>query len=220
MIVLRQKPMDEILSMLEGFSSVLIVGCDGCAAVVQAGGRRQVEMMKLMLDLASKLGKLSGLRVGTASVLHQCNPEGVRSTLQPLVGDYDALLSLACGIGVQTMAMVFEDKDVIPANDTVFMGMHDWKEMKFYEYCSACGNCVLFETGGICPITRCPKSLLNGPCGGQANGKCEVGGWVRDCAWVQIYKRLKAKGRLDLFTKFRGPRDYRASQHPRELELR
>jgi len=95
--------------------------------------------------------------------------------------------------------------------------MHDTKADKFYETCRACGDCLLHETGGICPITRCAKSLLNGPCGGQSKGKCEVGGGKNDCAWVLIYNRLKERNRLDLFTKFRPPRDYRVSEHPREL---
>jgi len=95
--------------------------------------------------------------------------------------------------------------------------MHDTKAEKFIEMCRACGDCLLFETGGVCPVTRCAKSLLNGPCGGQAKGKCEVGGWTRDCAWVLIYNRLKEKGHLDFFTKFREERDFRISEPPREL---
>jgi len=220
MIVVKWKPLDEILDMVKEFNSVLIVGCDTCAAVVQAGGRRQVETMKTMLEMANKLKFGNRLKIGSISIPHQCNPEIVRTHLGPVARDYEAFLSLACGVGVQTIASVFTDKAVIPGNNTMFIGEHNWEERKFYEMCRACGNCILFETGGICPITRCAKGLLNGPCGGQANGKCEVGGWTRDCAWIQIYERLKARGRLDLFTKFRGPRDYSISQNPRELELK
>jgi hypothetical protein len=97
------------------------------------------------------------------------------------------------------------------------MGSHN-REFKIYsELCKACGDCILDETGGICPIARCGKSLLNGPCGGFAKGKCEVGGWVNDCAWVLIFNRLKERDKLDLFLKFRPPRDYKLSQSPRKL---
>ncbi len=151
------------------------------------------------------------------SILRQCDRQIAQSSLHPLIEDYNAVVSLACGAGVQTLADLFPEKPIIPANDTMFIGMHDLKKGKFYEMCRACGDCVLFETSGICPITRCAKSLLNGPCGGQADGKCEVGGWKNDCAWVLIYNRLKEREKLDLFKKFRIPRDYRISEHPREL---
>jgi len=131
--------------------------------------------------------------------------------------DIDVILSMACGVGVQTLAEAFEEKSVIPAHDTMFIGMQDRELGKFRELCSACGDCMLSETGAICPITRCAKALLNGPCGGQAKGKCEVGGWSKDCAWVQIYDRLKQRDQLDLFLEFRMPRDHRISQPPREL---
>ena len=106
---------------------------------------------------------------------------------------------------------------MIPAHNTLFIGMQDRELGKFYEVCSACGECILSETGSICPITRCAKGLLNGPCGGQSKGKCEVGSWVKDCAWILIYNRLNQSSRLGFFTEFRKPRDYRISEPPREL---
>ena len=217
MIIVRQKPLEKIFEMTGNFKKLLIVGCDGCAAIVQAGGEKQAEILKTLLEMQRKLGGREGFKSKAVSILRQCDRQIALSSLSPLVEDYDAVVSLACGVGVQTLADLFPDKTVIPANDTMFIGMHDTKEGKFYEMCRACGDCILFETGGICPITRCAKSLLNGPCGGQASGKCEVGGWKNDCAWVLIYNRLKEKNKLDLFKKFRIPRDYRISEHPREL---
>ena len=116
------------------------------------------------------------------------------------------------------MAAVFSDKPVFPALNTMFMGAQDREGAELYELCSGCGDCVLHLTGGICPITRCAKGLLNGPCGGAVDGKCEVGGYTNDCAWVLIYKKLKSLNRLDLYETFRPPRDRRPSIGPRKRQ--
>ncbi|MGQ9641666.1 MAG: methylenetetrahydrofolate reductase C-terminal domain-containing protein [Candidatus Bathycorpusculaceae bacterium] len=217
MIIVQQKPLEEIFGMTENLKSLLILGCDGCSGIIEVGGERQAEILRTLLEMHGKLKGKSLPKIKATSILRQCDRQIAATALHPLINDYNAILSLACGVGVQTLADLYPNKLVIPANDTKFLGMHDTKEGKFYEMCRACGECILFETGGICPITRCAKSLLNGPCGGQANGKCEVGGWKNDCAWVLIYKRLKERNRLDLFAKFRIPRDYRISEHPREI---
>lgn len=217
MIIVEQKPLEKIFEMTANFKNLLITGCDGCAAVVQAGGEKQAEVLKSLLDMHRKLRGGYGSQTKAMSILRQCDRQIAASSLHPLIDDYDAVVSLACGVGVQTLADLFPSKVIIPACDTEFMGMHDTQQGKFYERCRACGDCILFGTGGICPTTRCAKGLLNGPCGGQAKGKCEVGGWERDCAWVLIYNRLKDRDRLDLFKKFRLPRDYRISEPPREL---
>ncbi len=217
MIIVQQKPFEEIFENTEKLQNLLVVGCDGCAAIIQVGGEKQAEILKTLLEMHRKIKGANESRIKAISILRQCDRQIAASSLRPLVEDYDALISLACGVGVQTLASLYPEKLVIPANDTKFLGMHDTKEGKFYEMCRACGDCILYETGGICPITRCAKSLLNGPCGGQAKGKCEVGGWKKDCAWVLIYNRLKERNRLDQFTKFRIPRDYRISEHPREI---
>lgn len=218
MIIVQQKPLEEIFEMTKNFQNILIAGCDGCAAIIQVGGERQAEVLKTLLEMHRKLKGDEESKVKAFSILRQCDRQITANSLRPLIEDYDAIVSLACGVGVQTIAELYPHKIVIPANDTKFIGMHDPKEGKFYEMCRACGDCILFETGGICPITRCAKGLLNGPCGGQAKGKCEVGGWKKDCAWVLIYNRLKERNRLDLFKKFRIPRDYRISEHPREID--
>jgi len=217
LIIVQQKPLEKIFEMTEEFKRLLIVGCDGCAAIVQAGGEKQAEVLKTLLEMHRKLKGKNDSKIKAISILRQCDRQIAESSLNPSIGDYDAVVSLACGVGVQTLADLYPSRIIIPANDTKFMGMHDTKEGKFYEMCRGCGDCILFETGGICPITRCAKSLLNGPCGGQAKGKCEVGGWKNDCAWVLIYNRLKERNKLELFKKFRIPRDYRISEHPREL---
>jgi len=217
LIIVQQKPLEKIFEMTDEFKRLLIVGCDGCAAIVQAGGEKQAEVLKTLHEMHRKLKDKKDSKIKAISILRQCDRQIAESSLNPSIGDYDAVVSLACGVGVQTLADLYPSRIIIPANDTKFMGMHDTKEGKFYEMCRGCGDCILFETGGICPITRCAKSLLNGPCGGQAKGKCEVGGWKNDCAWVLIYNRLKERNKLELFKKFRIPRDYRISEHPREL---
>ncbi len=217
MIIVQQKPLQEIFEMAKGLKSLLVVGCDGCASIIQVGGERQAEILKSLLEMESKVKGEKVPNTKAVSVLRQCDRQIATTALDSLIEDYEAIICLGCGVGVQTLADLYKTRLVIPANDTKFLGMHDTKADKFHEMCRACGDCILFETSGICPITRCAKSLLNGPCGGQAKGKCEVGGWKNDCAWVLIYDRLKERNRLDLFTKFRPPRDYRISEHPREL---
>ena len=203
--------------MTHDIQNLLIAGCDGCAAIVQAGGEKQAQILKTLLEMHRKLKRMNGSRIKAISVLRQCDKQIAASSISSPIEDYDAVISLACGVGVQTLADLFPSKAIIPANDTMFIGMQNRESGKFFEYCSACGECILFETGGVCPITRCAKELLNGPCGGQSNGKCEVGGWVKDCAWILIYNRLKELNHLDFFSKFRKPRDYRVRQPPREL---
>ncbi|MFX1495288.1 MAG: methylenetetrahydrofolate reductase C-terminal domain-containing protein [Promethearchaeota archaeon] len=173
--------------------------------------------MKSLLEMERKVKGEKGPNAKATSILRQCDRQIASTFLDPIIGYYDAVVSLSCGVGVQTLADLYKDKLIIPAIDTHFLGMHDTKVERFYEMCTACGDCILFETGGVCPLTRCAKSLLNGPCGGQSKGKCEVGGWKNDCAWVLIYNRLKEKNRPDLFAKFRPPRDYQVSGHPHKI---
>jgi hypothetical protein len=217
MIIVKRKPLEKILEMIGSATKVLIVGCDGCVGIYQEGGQKQIDLMKIMLDMAIKLKAENLIEINTAMTLRQCDRRMCVTMLQPFINNADVLLSMACGVGVQTLAEAFEDNRVIPAHDTMFIGMQDRELGKSRELCSACGDCMLSETGTICPITRCAKALLNGPCGGQAKGKCEVGGWKKDCAWVQIHDRLKKRNKLDSFLKFRMPRDHRISQPPRDL---
>ena len=123
-----------------------------------------------------------------------------------------ALLVMSCGAGIQTFSEVL-DKPVYTANDSLFLG-NIQRFGHFSEHCSLCGSCIVNETGGICPVTNCPKGLLNGPCGGVNKGKCELDS-ERDCAWVKIYNRLKALGQLDKLRKLQSPKDYCPAEKPR-----
>ena len=219
MIVVRPKNPEEILGNINDFRRILIVGCSGCAATLQVGGKKQSDEMKADLETRLK-ARGTDAKIATALAPRQCDRHMVENATKQLAGDCDVIVSLGCGVGVQTLSDLFPDKPVIPAVDTMFLGECDSTGSGFRETCRACGDCILFETGGICPTARCAKSLLNGPCGGQVGGKCEAGGWKKDCAWILIYNRLKSIGRLDLFTRFRLPRDYRVSEPPRQVDTR
>lgn len=218
MIIPKQKSLDEILKLTEGIKNILIIGCDGCSGIYQVGSSKQAETLAILLRMQRKLtGELGEIK--HTIVLRQCDRQLVATTLRPQLENVDALLSLACGVGPQTLIDVFPDMKVLTAVDTFGMGGKDRELGHFFEYCSGCGDCLLNETGGICPMTRCPKSLVNGPCGGMLEGKCEVGDYQNDCAWFLIYERLKKLGQLDNFRKYRPPRDWRVAQSPRKLEL-
>jgi len=200
MIITRNKPFEEIQKMTEPFEKIFIVGCGTCSTSCQTGGEEQVA------EMSEKLGDKV---VGTAMVEEPCDLRIDRRDLRAhrdTIGESDAILVMSCGVGVQTVGD-YTGKVVLPASDTLFIGETE-RIGKYYDRCAACGECVLHETGGICPITRCAKSLLNGPCGGQVEGKCEVGEYEDDCAWILIYNRLKEQDRLDYFTIFRPPRDH------------
>lgn len=219
MIVTHPKNLEDILKATESFGRILIVGCGGCVATLQTGSPKQAETLKASMETQRKAKGLSG-KIDATVTPRQCDKHLVEKVIAQTANTYDALISLACGVGAQTLAELYPYQPIVPANDTMFLGMHNTEESKFYEMCRACGNCILSETGGICPLTRCAKSLLNGPCGGQVGGKCEAGGWKKDCAWVLIYKRLKNRNKLDQFTRFRLPQDWRTSEPPRELDAR
>ena len=167
MIITEQKPFDEIKQMLENFQKIFIIGCGECATLCQTGGEDQVK------EMAKKLGEIGKTVLGTVVPETTCDRRILRRDLREFksaLENADAILVMACGNGTQTVAD-FTGKIVIPALNTLFLGETE-RIGKFYERCRTCGECILFETGGICPITRCAKGMLNGPCGGYANGKC------------------------------------------------
>ena len=217
MIIVKLKPFAEIVSMLGKYQSILIVGCDGCSGIYEVGGLKQAEILKQQLEIARELRNSGKIRVNVLSIPRQCDVDIVANKLRREVAEQEAILSLGCGVGVQTLADIYDDKFVFPGLDTMFIGMEDKSQSKLFEMCKACGDCILAETGSICPITRCAKGLLNGPCGGTVNSKCEVYGYTRDCAWILIWNRLKQRGMINQFTKFRPFRVNRL-YHPRELE--
>jgi hypothetical protein len=216
MIITKEKALQEILGLLAPYKRILIVGCEGCTTPTR--GLREAKTYAILVEMGGKL-KNKKLQCRPTTMEKQCDNYEVITNLTPQIQDADAILSLACGVGVQILSEVFPNIPIYPAQDTVFLGSQDRDNNTMHEKCRACGECLLGETGGICPITRCAKSLLNGPCGGQVQGKCEAGGWKNDCAWVLIYNRLKERNELDLFTKFRIPPDYRVSEHPRQLSM-
>ena len=210
MIVAKRKPLEQIEAMLEGFEKVLVVGCGTCVAVCMAGGEKEVELLAAQLRMKSKLeGKPRS--VDEITVTRQCDKE----YLEPLakyVDQYDVVLSTACGAGVQFLAERFDGKIVLPALNTLFIGVAEAPGI-WSQKCMACEDCVLDQTGGICPMTMCAKNLLNGPCGGTDHGKCEVDS-EKDCAWTLIYQRLEKLGRLDQMKKIQPPKDYSVMTKP------
>lgn len=219
MIIVERKNIDDIAESLEGFKNVLIAGCNGCVGIHQQGGERQAEELAMLLKMNERLGDKSGKEIETkvTTVLRQCDKQIVKDALTPLVKDADAILSMACGAGVQVVAEAF-DVPALPAHNTSFIGVQERESDTFYERCIACGNCILHMTGGICPVARCPKSHMNGPCGGLYNGKCETDK-NRDCAWILIYNRLKDLGELDRLKTINEPKDFSKKAHPRSQEV-
>jgi ferredoxin len=188
MIIAEQKPMEEILEMLAPYKKILLAGCGACVTVCQAGGEKEVGVLASQIRLARKDAG-NPIEVLEMTMTRQCEPEFMEEAADAMK-EVEVVLSIACGIGVQLMAKTFFDKPALPGLNTTFLGFPE-EHGVFTERCAACGNCVLHLTGGICPIARCSKSLLNGPCGGSQDGKCEISPDV-DCAWQLIYDRLKA----------------------------
>ncbi|MFX1453542.1 MAG: methylenetetrahydrofolate reductase C-terminal domain-containing protein [Promethearchaeota archaeon] len=215
MIITKEKPLEEIYAMLEPHKKILIIGCDGCFQPPR--GLKQANLMSKLLELKRKLEN-KGFEARTATVLRQCDDDITVTSLRPILDneEFDAILSLACGVGVQTVAEIYEIP-VYPAQNTLFMGAKVGEG--YFEKCAGCGDCLLGYTGGLCPIANCAKSLVNGPCGGPIDGKCEVGEYKNPCAWIEIFKRLAARpGGLELFMRFRTPIDFRNRNSPRKYE--
>lgn len=210
MIVGERKTFEQIWDSVKDLKSVLILGCGTCVAVCQAGGEKEVGLLASELRMKSKLeGK--DIKIGEATIERQCDREFFDS-IKVMAFEYEAILSMACGAGVQFCAEVLEPMRSIPALNTRFIGVTE-EQGNWAERCRACGNCVLADYGGICPMTICAKSLVNGPCGGSKNGKCEAG-QDKDCAWVLIYNRLKKQNRLGDLNKVMTVKDYSKQTYP------
>lgn len=204
MIITKQKEFKEILKYLAGEDKIFLIGCGECSTMCKTGGEDDVKKIK---DALEKDGKIvTGYSVPTAP----CIAAKVKLELakhKETVESSDAILVLACGLGIQSVKENLRtEKPVHVGCDTLFMGAIDSSGV-FLEKCSACGDCILELTGLICPITRCPKSLMNGPCGGQDKGKCEVDK-EKDCAWVLIYNELKKENKLGLLEEIKPPKDH------------
>ncbi|MBI5589524.1 MAG: methylenetetrahydrofolate reductase C-terminal domain-containing protein [Deltaproteobacteria bacterium] len=210
MIVAERKPFDEIKTMLAGCRKVFILGCDTCVSVCMAGGKKEVGLLASQLRMSFKKdGK--DIQIDEDTVERQCNREYMELVLNKLQ-DYDLVVSMACGAGVQLLADLSEPLQILPGVNTRFIGMTP-KDGTWEERCRACGDCVLGETAGICPVTVCAKGILNGPCGGTDHGKCEVDK-EKNCAWTLIYRRLEKMGKLDNIRKDFPPRNHLVQCHP------
>lgn len=212
MIVAKRKPFDEIMQLVKGHKKVLVVGCGTCVAVCLAGGEKEVAVLTTELDMGRKLAN-NPVALGSITLERQCDREYL-AQLDGMVKDYDALISMACGVGIQFLAERFPDKPVFPAVDTCGLAVN--QDVGWYEErCRSCGRCVLGLTGGICPVTMCAKGLYNGPCGGTNKGSCEINA-DQPCAWFNIYERLKAQGRLDCIMEVQPPQEWKDTT-PRTL---
>jgi len=218
MIVASSKPLDEVFGFIQGYSKVLVLGCGECVTVCQVGGEKEVAVLAQALRLKAKTeGKQIEFTENT--IRRQCDQEFVAPILESLDG-VEAILSLACGVGVNFIADQGPDIPVFPAVDTTFMGA-TIEHGEWAERCAGCGQCILHLTGGICPIARCAKTILNGPCGGTNDGKCEISTPDNpvDCAWYLIVERAKKLGTLEQLKEVLAPKDWSTARDggPRRL---
>lgn len=218
MIVAKQKPLEEIRQMIEGYERILFLGCGTCVAICMAGGDREVAVLASSLRLADKISSKNRM-FREQTVERQCEREFL-DTIEEQVKEVDAILSLGCGVGVQAISERYPEIAVLPGLNTLSMGMPQ-EEGIWIELCSGCGNCILHKTAGICPITRCAKSLLNGPCGGSVDGKCEINPDT-PCAWQLIYDRLASMGQLDKLQEIEPVKDWSTSISggPRKITIK
>ena len=193
MIVADKKPIEEIIEEIKDHEKILILGCNECVTVCEAGGKKEVGVLASALRMYFlNQGKQS--KIDEITLERQCDHEYLEE-IRDVMDQYDAVVSIACGVGVQFMAEKYHSTPVYPGVNTCFLGVTEERGL-WTERCQACGHCILASTGGICPVARCAKRVLNGPCGGSTKGKCEIDKEI-DCAWQLIIDRLKALDRLD-----------------------
>ena len=210
--ITRQKSFEEIQRQLDGFDRVYIAGCGTCTTMTKTGGMEEVLAMK---DRLEELGKLVTGWIVIPTACDEMTEVAIKEN-NGAIQNASCILVMSCALGVHKLS-TYIGKPVFPALDTLFIGVED-SPGYFQEVCAQCGQCVLGETAGICPLTACHKGLLNGPCGGTNNGKCEVDK-EKDCAWTLIYQRLREQGRLDLMRRFHSPRDYNVAPQPRTIRV-
>jgi len=216
MIVADRKPLEEILNSIKDYRKIMLAGCGGCVTICFSGGAKAVELLASQIKMARKK-EGRDIEIIECTPERQCEHEFI-DELKKDLGSVDAVLSIACGVGVQAMSQRHPDTITIPGLNTKFMG-YPIEHALWDERCAGCGDCVLEWTGGVCPIARCAKKLLNGPCGGSANGKCEVDKDT-DCAWQLIYDRLKKLVKLDNLKKIREPKDWRTSTNAGQRRIK
>lgn len=204
MIIAKPKPIEEIIGYVKGHPRLLILGCNECVTVCEAGGKKEVEILAATLRMYFQKEGLA-VTIDETTLERQCDHEYLEE-IRDRVDQYDAILSLACGVGIQFTAEKYAATPVLPGVNTCFLGATEDRGV-WGERCQACGQCILAYTGGICPVARCAKRLLNGPCGGSAKGKCEISKDI-PCAWQLIIDRLKALGRLEDYEKLTDIKDW------------
>ena len=211
MIVTQQKDINEIYELVKTYNKILITGCDGCCQPPRS--LNEAKFLGQLLELKAK-NEGKDLKWKAITVLRQCDDRITATTCRPYTEDFEAIVTMACGLGVVMMNHVLPNILTYPAQNSMFGGVQDNSQNNYIELCETCGDCIIGETGGVCPRAGCAKHLSNGPCGGMVEGMCEVGGYTIPCAWVRIWQRLKEFDRLDLFMKYRSPRDFRTSTSP------
>ena len=217
MIGTQPKPFSEVVDAIGVQQRLLVIGCGGCAKVCHTGGEPEVEEMVRRLEAEGYVVLASGVPERTCYIQHvRAFFEETKEQLEQC----DCIVILGCGGAVQTVRQATEEygmvKPVVSALDSVGHMDTVVPDALWVERCSECGDCMLNETGGICPVTLCAKGLINGPCGGSRDGKCETDP-ERDCAWVLIYRRLEALGQLDRMQRVRKPKDYSKANRPRQI---
>ena len=197
MLVIQLKPEEELLAKISG-KRLFIFECLGCRELYFP----KEEVAKFVDGLKEEI-------TGRAILDYLCNREFVKAYVEEYSKEIEGaelVLVFSCGVGTQVVSALLESKLVYTGCDTLYLNGFQGLSARDFN-CDQCGQCYLNYTAGICPITNCPKGLLNGPCGGAKNGKCEVDPEA-DCAWVLIYKRLEKLGKLDTLTRILAPRDY------------
>ncbi|MFH0825424.1 MAG: methylenetetrahydrofolate reductase C-terminal domain-containing protein [Pseudomonadota bacterium] len=216
MIVAERKKIEELRRSISRYSSILVVGCDSCVAECAAGGHRETMLLAAALKLADRKDGIERT-ITEACLDRQCVDDFIEG-IAHLAPDHDAILSLGCGAGVQALARVYTDKPILPALDTLFIGETEDRGV-WQENCLGCGHCKLAHFGAVCPVTRCSKKLMNGPCGGSKEGRCEVNPRIA-CGWQMIIDRLTSLGELDRLREYVPPVDWSTSHSggPRRVE--
>ncbi len=204
MIIADKKPIEEIIEQVTPFENILILGCNECVTVCEAGGKKEVEILASALRIYF-LNQGRNVTIDEETIERQCDHEYLE-VLRGRIGRYQAVVSLACGVGVQFMAETYKTLEIFPGVNTCFLGATESRGV-WVERCQACGACILASTGGICPVARCAKRVMNGPCGGSTKGKCEIDKEL-DCVWQLIIDRLKNLGRLNEYEKVAPIKDW------------
>jgi ferredoxin len=208
MIVAQRKSIPDLLEIVKNHKKILVLGCGTCVTVCLAGGQREVSIIASALRMATKLKGLP-LELEELTIERQCDNVFIEQAAEAIERN-DAVLSLGCGAGVQAIAERYNSKPVYAGLDTAFIGILEERGV-WTEKCAACGECVLHQYGGICPVTRCAKHMLNGPCSSSREDRCEVNPECQ-CAWQLIYQRLKNIGQLDRLKEIKPPKNWSLSR--------